>query len=417
MAEPEQPDEVVGVGRPRPPGRELPEAALAVLRSELGARRTARSPVPPLDELVLPDPTLTEDGARAAGATRSASAWVKDDRLTRVIHAAGKGYPDLVRMRSGSTRARPTRSSIPATQARCARVLEACADEDVAVVPFGGGTSVVGGVEPVRDGRDARDRARPRPHRPRGRSRPALPDRDARSRGCAARRSSRRLPPRASRSATTRSRSSTRPSAAGSRRARRARPRPATARSTSSSAGCAASTPAGDFALRPIPATAAGPGLRRAPGRLRGRARRDHRGDPAGAPAAGGAARTRPGCSTTSRRAPRRSGRSSRRHVVPDVARLSDPHETRLSMMLSDDGSLQRRVGQRYIGARGYDGGCIAILGWEGDARDVNSPQVAERAHPAPRGRPGARLRPGQGLGCAGASRGHTCATRCSTAA
>jgi alkyldihydroxyacetonephosphate synthase len=61
------------------------------------------------------------------------------------------------------------------------------------------------------------------------------------------------------------------------------------------------------------------------------------------------------------------------RHVIPDVARLSDPHETRLSMTLSDSGSLARRVGRRYIDARGYDGGCIAILGFEGERRDADS--------------------------------------------
>ena len=40
------------------------------------------------------------------------------------------------------------------------------------------------------------------------------------------------------------------------------------------------------------------------------------------------------------------------RHVIPDVARLSDPHETRLSMTLSDDGSLQRRARARATSAR-----------------------------------------------------------------
>jgi alkyldihydroxyacetonephosphate synthase len=59
--------------------------------------------------------------------------------------------------------------------------------------------------------------------------------------------------------------------------------------------------------------------------------------------------------------------------VIPDVARLSDEHETRLSLTLSDDGSLKRRAGRRYVGVRGYDGGCIAILGWEGERRDVDA--------------------------------------------
>ena len=86
------------------------------------------------------------------------------------------------------------------------------------------------------------------------------------------------------------------------------------------------------------------------------------------------------------------------RHVIPDVARLSDPHETRLSMTLSDDGSLQRRLGQRYIGARGYEGGCIAILGLEGERRDVDVRARARAADAAPRRRPVARHRPRHGV-------------------
>ena len=53
----------------------------------------------------------------------------------------------------------------PATHDEVAAVLEVCADAGVAVVPFGGGTSVVGGVEPLRDGFDVGDRARPAPAR------------------------------------------------------------------------------------------------------------------------------------------------------------------------------------------------------------------------------------------------------------
>ena len=51
--------------------------------------------------------------------------------------------------RAWSTR-HPTRSSTRRDAAEVAAVLRACAEEGVAVVPFGGGTSVVGGVEPLR---------------------------------------------------------------------------------------------------------------------------------------------------------------------------------------------------------------------------------------------------------------------------
>ena len=87
---------------------------------------------------------------------------MRDDRLTRVTHAAGKSYPDLLRMRSGSLEHAPDAVVYPADADEVRTVLDACADEGVAVVPFGGGTSVVGGVEPLRDGHEARDQPRPR---------------------------------------------------------------------------------------------------------------------------------------------------------------------------------------------------------------------------------------------------------------
>ncbi len=59
-------------------------------------------------------------------------------------------------------------------------------------------------------------------------------------------------------------------------------------------------------------------------------------------------------------------------HVLPDVARLSDEHETRMSLALAGSGGLKRRLGDAYLGMRGYRDGCLAILGFEGGADDVN---------------------------------------------
>ena len=67
-------------------------------------------------------------------------------------HAAGRIYPDLVRIRSGDASRRPDAVVLPGSRRPGGAVLAACAEHRVAVVPFGGGTSVVGGVEPVRDG-------------------------------------------------------------------------------------------------------------------------------------------------------------------------------------------------------------------------------------------------------------------------
>lgn len=70
----------------------------------------------------------------------------------RVVHAAGKGYPDLVRMREAKDFSLPDAVVWPGDAVEVAGVLELCARRSIAVVPFGGGTSVVGGVEPLRGG-------------------------------------------------------------------------------------------------------------------------------------------------------------------------------------------------------------------------------------------------------------------------
>jgi alkyldihydroxyacetonephosphate synthase len=74
--------------------------------------------------------------------------------------------------------------------------------------------------------------------------------------------------------------------------------------------------------------------------------------------------------------------------VTPDVARLSDEEETRLAMALSASGSLTERLGKGYLRARGHDGGCIVIVGYEGERDDVT-----RRAHDGAR-----RLRAAGGL-------------------
>ena len=66
--------------------------------------------------------------------------------------AAGRGYPDLVRLRAGRLEDAPDAVVLPGSAGEVARILEICSREGIAVVPFGGGTSVVGGVEPLRGG-------------------------------------------------------------------------------------------------------------------------------------------------------------------------------------------------------------------------------------------------------------------------
>ena len=61
----------------------------------------------------------------------------------------------------------------------------------------------------------------------------------------------------------------------------------------------------------------------------------------------------------------------AQQHATPDVARLSDEPETRMSLALAGAGGVKGRLGRAYLAARGYGDGCLAILGFEGDVKDV----------------------------------------------
>ena len=73
------------------------------------------------------------------------------DRYERVTHSYGKAYRDVVRAFRGQFDNPPDVVAQPADEAELERVLAWCEEVVAAAIPFGGGTSVVGGVEPPRE--------------------------------------------------------------------------------------------------------------------------------------------------------------------------------------------------------------------------------------------------------------------------
>jgi alkyldihydroxyacetonephosphate synthase len=128
----------------------LTDEQLAPLREELGAEANATETVPAIEQVKLPEATPLPAAIPAAVGEGA----VLTGHDERVRHSAGKSYPDLVRMRSGVLEHAPDAIVLPSSSAELESLLSACAAEDVAVVPFGGGTSVVGGVDPEAGGRD-----------------------------------------------------------------------------------------------------------------------------------------------------------------------------------------------------------------------------------------------------------------------
>jgi alkyldihydroxyacetonephosphate synthase len=110
-------------------------ALLAWLRERLGEA----SPLPATADpgaIPLPD-------ARPLPAFSLPASTAARDRL---FHARGQGLPDLLRLRAGRIPAVPDAVLRPGDEADVAAALEVCAGAGVRVVPWGGGTSVTGGV-------------------------------------------------------------------------------------------------------------------------------------------------------------------------------------------------------------------------------------------------------------------------------
>jgi alkyldihydroxyacetonephosphate synthase len=354
-----------GWGDPEhPPG--LPAHALDFLRENIGLDAKPRQPVA-LSHVRLPAPQLTGD-AIAALREIVGTPNVRDDHAERVLHAAGKGYPDLVRLRAGKPEGAPDAVVYPSSHEQLRALLSLCAGYSLAVVPFGGGTSVVGGVAPLRgshrgvlaldmsrmasllalDGESATVSVQA------GMRAPAL-ERELAARGltlghfpqsfeyvslggCAATRSAGQA-------------------------------------STGYGAidklvlGLRLAAPATEIALPPLPASAAGPSLRQllvgSEGTLGVISEISLRVRPAPRE------RVYEGVFFEDFAAGSQTLRSlAREHALPDVARVSDEEETRMSLALAG-GGVKGRLGRAYIGARGYGKGCLAILGYEGAPEDV----------------------------------------------
>jgi len=355
-----------GWGDPAHP-QALPPHALEFLREHVGIASRPHPPVA-LGQVQLGPSTLPEPASAALREIVGAEG-VRDDHAERVVHAAGKGYPDLVRLRAGRPEGAPDAVIRPTDHEQLRAVLDRCAQHSVAVVPWGGGTSVVGGVAPLRGehaavialdmARMARvlelDRISRTVTVQAGIRAPALERALAPSGftlghfpqsfqfvslgGCAATRSAGQA-------------------SSGYGRIEQLM------------LGLRFAAPAGDFDLAAVPASAAGPELRRlligSEGTLGVIDELTLRLRPAprervyeGVFFADFAA----GVETLRELAQQRAS--------PDVARLSDEAETRMSLALAGAGGVKGRLGRAYLGLRGYGDGCLAILGFEGEAEEV----------------------------------------------
>ena len=115
------------------------QSQVAGLAAQLGTG-AAPAPAPRLEEFDLPAPRVAAPARLAA--IMSATPY---DRIT---HGYGKSFADLVRLQARTMAHPPDWVAFPRSEDDVEALLEFAAGSGAAVIPFGGGTSVCGGVEP-----------------------------------------------------------------------------------------------------------------------------------------------------------------------------------------------------------------------------------------------------------------------------
>lgn len=124
---------------------QLPDELLSGFKSMaqmmLGVSQLEETEPPNLDELQLRTPRFTLPPALQSFCT--------DIAYDRASHCYGKSYRDVTRALYGQYDNPPDYVAYPKTETQIQQLFDFCAAESIALIPYGGGTSVVGGVEPT----------------------------------------------------------------------------------------------------------------------------------------------------------------------------------------------------------------------------------------------------------------------------
>lgn len=116
------------------------EAQAATVATMLGSQHK-QGAAPSLDEFTLPAPRLTAPDALSA-------MMVSNTPYDRITHGYGKSFADLTRMQMRLMPNPPDLVAFPRSEDDISALMDYAAKCGAALIPFGGGSSVCGGVEP-----------------------------------------------------------------------------------------------------------------------------------------------------------------------------------------------------------------------------------------------------------------------------
>ena len=122
------------------PPRDQVEGIAKAVTDRLGFEVDQIEEAVPLEAVELPDSRIEPP--------KELAEMFSAERYDRVAHSLGKAYRDVVRGFRGEFTNPPDLVAYPESAEDVDVILNFCSDEGAAAIPYGGGTSVVGGVEP-----------------------------------------------------------------------------------------------------------------------------------------------------------------------------------------------------------------------------------------------------------------------------
>lgn len=127
----------------------MAEPAWHWLAQALGMPALLATPPRALEDVAMPPSRLAAD-VKAKLTALVGEEQLRDDARMRAAHAAGRSLADLLKLRGGDLARAPDAVVWPRSEDEVLALLSFAAASDIALVPFGGGTSMVGGVTPSR---------------------------------------------------------------------------------------------------------------------------------------------------------------------------------------------------------------------------------------------------------------------------
>jgi len=119
------------------------------LQDKLGIKvDKVREPDPDIEKLKMREPRLGEDALNSLTGIVGKDN-VSTTRRDRVHHGIGKSYRDAMRARLGEVPNPPDAVVFPGSEDEVAALMKLAESEKIALVPYCGGSSVVGGIEPL----------------------------------------------------------------------------------------------------------------------------------------------------------------------------------------------------------------------------------------------------------------------------